>query len=56
MAHPAIHSGERFAGIREVPAQAIQALSYLIAVIHLARLIGTAIPPRVSGIPYVKEH
>jgi len=42
-------------GIGEVPVQAIQALPYLLTVILLAGVIGTAIPPRASGIPYVKE-
>jgi simple sugar transport system permease protein len=42
-------------GIGEVPVQAIQALPYLMTVILLAGVIGTAIPPRASGIPYVKE-
>jgi general nucleoside transport system permease protein len=42
-------------GIGEVPVQAIQALPYLMTVILLAGVIGTAIPPRASGIPYMKE-
>ncbi|MBV9218253.1 MAG: ABC transporter permease [Methylobacteriaceae bacterium] len=42
-------------GIGEVPVQAIQALPYLLTVILLAGFIGRAIPPRASGIPYVKE-
>ncbi len=42
-------------GIGEVPVQAIQALPYLMTVILLAGVIGTAIPPRASGQPYVKE-
>jgi simple sugar transport system permease protein len=42
-------------GIGEVPVQAIQALPYLMTVILLAGVIGTAIPPRASGLPYVKE-
>jgi ABC-type uncharacterized transport system permease subunit len=42
-------------GIGEVPVQAIQALPYLMTVILLAGIIGTAIPPRASGQPYVKE-
>ena len=41
--------------IGEIPVQAIQALPYLMTVILLAGVIGTAIPPRASGIPYVKE-
>ncbi|MCB8821728.1 ABC transporter permease [Microvirga rosea] len=42
-------------GLGEVPVQAIQALPYLMTVILLAGVIGTAIPPRASGVPYVKE-
>ena len=42
-------------GIGEVPVQAIQAMPYLMTVILLAGVIGKAIPPRASGIPYVKE-
>jgi general nucleoside transport system permease protein len=42
-------------GIGEVPVQAIQALPYLMTVILLAGVIGTAILPRASGVPYVKE-
>ena len=42
-------------GIGEVPVQAIQALPYLLTVILLAGFVGRAIPPKASGIPYVKE-
>jgi general nucleoside transport system permease protein len=42
-------------GVGEVPVQAIQALPYLLTVILLAGFVGRAIPPRASGIPYVKE-
>jgi simple sugar transport system permease protein len=38
-----------------VPVQAIQALPYVLTVILLAGFIGKAIPPKASGIPYVKE-
>jgi general nucleoside transport system permease protein len=38
-----------------VPVQAIQAMPYLMTVILLAGVIGKAIPPRASGLPYVKE-
>jgi len=38
-----------------IPVQAIQALPYLLTVILLAGFIGSAIPPKASGIPYVKE-
>ncbi|MDX7953096.1 ABC transporter permease [Lichenihabitans sp. Uapishka_5] len=42
-------------GIGEVPVQAIQALPYGLTVILLAGFVGRAIPPKASGIPYVKE-
>jgi ABC-type uncharacterized transport system permease subunit len=38
-----------------VPVQAIQALPYMLTVVLLAGFIGKAIPPKASGIPYVKE-
>ena len=38
-----------------VPVQAIQALPYLATIILLAGFVGRAIPPRASGVPYVKE-
>ena len=41
--------------IGEVPVQAVQALPYLMTVVLLAGFIGRAIPPRASGVPYVKE-
>lgn len=41
--------------IGEVPVQAIQALPYLLTVILLAGFVGRAIPPKASGIPYIKE-
>jgi simple sugar transport system permease protein len=41
--------------IGEVPVQFILALPYILTVVLLAGFIGTAIPPRASGIPYVKE-
>jgi len=41
--------------IGNVPVQAIQALPYLLTVVLLAGFIGKAIPPKASGIPYVKE-
>lgn len=41
--------------VGEVPVQAIQALPYLLTVILLAGFVGRAIPPKASGIPYVKE-
>jgi general nucleoside transport system permease protein len=41
--------------IGPVPVQAIQALPYILTVVLLAGFIGKAIPPKASGIPYVKE-
>ncbi len=41
--------------IGAVPVQAIEALPYVLTVVLLAGFIGKAIPPRASGIPYVKE-
>jgi simple sugar transport system permease protein len=42
-------------GVGPVPVQAIEALPYLLTVVLLAGFIGKAIPPKASGIPYVKE-
>ena len=42
-------------GIGIVPVQAIQALPYVLTVLLLAGFVGKAIPPKASGIPYVKE-
>ena len=42
-------------GVGIVPVQAVQALPYILTVILLAGFIGKAIPPKASGIPYVKE-
>jgi general nucleoside transport system permease protein len=42
-------------GIGQVPVQAIQALPYVLTVVLLAGFIGKAIPPKASGVPYVKE-
>jgi len=41
--------------IGAVPVQAIQALPYALTVVLLAGFIGKAIPPKASGVPYVKE-
>ena len=41
--------------IGEVPVQLIQALPYIMVVVLLAGFIGRAVPPRASGIPYIKE-
>ena len=42
-------------GVGVVPVQAIQALPYLLTVLLLAGFVGKAVPPRASGLPYVKE-
>lgn len=47
--------GVALPGIGQVPVQAIQALPYLLTVVLLAGFVGRAIPPRASGVPYVKE-
>jgi general nucleoside transport system permease protein len=47
--------GTYLPGIGQVPVQAIQALPYILTVILLAGFIGKAIPPKASGVPYVKE-
>ena len=41
--------------IGAVPVQFILALPYILTVVLLAGFIGSAIPPRASGTPYVKE-
>jgi general nucleoside transport system permease protein len=41
--------------IGAVPSQFIQALPFVLTVVLLAGFIGKAIPPRASGVPYVKE-
>jgi general nucleoside transport system permease protein len=47
--------GVEIPGLGQVPVQAIQALPYAMTVILLAGFIGKAIPPKASGLPYVKE-
>ncbi len=42
-------------GVGIIPVQAIQALPYLLTVLLLAGFVGKAVPPRASGVPYVKE-
>jgi simple sugar transport system permease protein len=37
------------------PVQAVQGLPYVVTVILLGGFLGRAIPPRASGVPYVKE-
>jgi simple sugar transport system permease protein len=47
--------GKSLPGIGQVPVQFILALPYILTVILLAGFIGSANPPRASGLPYVKE-
>ncbi|MGL5117015.1 MAG: ABC transporter permease [Beijerinckiaceae bacterium] len=47
--------GVSLPGIGQVPVQAIQALPYVLTVVLLAGFIGKAVPPKASGLPYVKE-
>lgn len=47
--------GVEIAGVGQIPVQAIQALPYLLTVILLAGFIGRAIPPKASGVPYVRK-
>ena len=47
--------GVKFAGIGEVPVQAIQALPYILTVVLLAGFIGKAVAPKALGRPYIKE-
>jgi simple sugar transport system permease protein len=47
--------GVSLPGVGQVPVQFIQALPYVLTVILLAGFIGRAVPPKASGIPYVKE-
>jgi simple sugar transport system permease protein len=42
-------------GVGVVPVQFMQALPYILTVIILAGFVGTAIPPKAGGRPYVKE-
>ena len=52
-------SGNYMQGVRiggfEVPVQFINMLPYLMTVILLAGFIGKSVPPRSSGVPYVKD-
>jgi simple sugar transport system permease protein len=47
--------GVALPGIGQVPVQLIQALPYVLTVVLLAGFIGRAVPPKASGVPYVKE-
>ncbi len=42
-------------GIGSFPVQALQALPYGLTVVLLAGFVGRTVPPRASGVPYVKE-
>ena len=46
--------GKKLVGI-EIPVQFINMLPYVLTVILLAGFIGKSIPPRASGIPYIKD-
>jgi general nucleoside transport system permease protein len=47
--------GVALPGVGTIPVQFIQALPYVLTVVLLAGFIGRAIPPKASGVPYVKE-
>ena len=47
--------GVRVPFVGEISVQLFQALPYILTVILLAGFIGTAVAPKASGIPYVKE-
>jgi simple sugar transport system permease protein len=47
--------GVALPGVGQVPVQFIQALPYVLTVVLLAGFIGKAVPPKASGLPYVKE-
>jgi simple sugar transport system permease protein len=47
--------GVALPGLGEVPVPVIQAIPYIVTVVLLAGFVGRAIPPRASGVPYVKE-
>jgi simple sugar transport system permease protein len=42
-------------GIGAVPVEFVQALPYIMTIVLLAGFVGRAIPPKASGIPYVKD-
>ncbi|MEJ8476221.1 ABC transporter permease [Roseibium algae] len=47
--------GQEIPGIGTVPVQFFQALPYILTVILLAGFIGKAVPPKASGVAYLKE-
>ena len=46
--------GKHLLGV-EIPVQFINMLPYLMTVVLLAGFIGKSIPPRASGLPYIKD-
>jgi len=42
-------------GVGAVPVEFVQALPYIMTIVLLAGFVGRAIPPRASGVPYVKD-
>jgi simple sugar transport system permease protein len=47
--------GVTIPGLGEIPVPLVQAAPYVVTVLLLAGFVGRAIPPRASGIPYIKE-
>jgi general nucleoside transport system permease protein len=47
--------GVALPGVGQVPVQFIQGLPYVLTVVLLAGFIGKAVPPKASGVAYVKE-
>lgn len=47
--------GVALPGIGAFPGEALQALPYLLTVVLLAGFVGRSVPPKASGVPYVKE-
>jgi general nucleoside transport system permease protein len=41
--------------VGKVPVQFIQIMPYVLTVVLLAGFVGKAVPPKASGVPYVKE-
>jgi simple sugar transport system permease protein len=42
-------------GVGAVPVEFVQAVPYIMTIVLLAGFVGRAIPPKASGIPYVKD-
>jgi simple sugar transport system permease protein len=47
--------GVALPGVGAFPTEAVQALPYLLTVVLLAGFVGRSVPPKASGLPYVKE-